>query len=401
MGIINVLHIVNLKNNYGVERQLVNHLKFSLKNNDDIRHYVCSSTTKIHPCIKMELGQMGIPLISNRLIWPWDIFRFAKFVRKNSIDILHAHDKLSRPIKNRIVSKLAGIPYLIEHEHGLAWNVKSFFMIRMTNKFSDLHLANSNAAKILLKETCDIDAKVIYNGVRPESTSSQEDKAVLRLDLGITQDDLVVGFVGRLNTSKGLPSFIKMAVLVKDWCPNVRFVVVGDGPEIVELKKHAAQLGLEKINFLGYRDDVREIMGLFNVMVLPAIHEAFGNVIVEAAYNRVPVVASNVDGIAEIILDGETGFLVDCTEPVSKSFSSKSNKLPRSVIDGRTKELRPPMFANAQQLADRVIECLSNPEMSKAMGEKAYWRANEMFSLETYNNNLNNIYRSVINKLRK
>lgn len=396
---INVMHMVNLKNNYGVERQLINHLKFSLKNNDAIQHHVCSSSGKIHPSIKRELDEMGIPVIANRLIWPWDIFRFARYVRQFNIDIMHAHDKLNRPIKNRIVSKLAGISFVLEHEHGLAWNVAAFFMIRLTNKLSDFHIANSNAAKVLLKETCGINAEVIHNGINiPETTAFENDRSTLQSELGLSLEEPVVGFVGRLNTSKGVPAFIKMASLINEQLPHVRFCVVGDGPELANLKLYANQLGVNNINFLGYREDARDIMSLFTVLVLPAIHEAFGNVIVEAAYNKIPVVASNVDGIAEIIVDGETGFLVECTEPIHKSFSEKSNKLPIRVVDGKTKKLRAPMLPDAQRLADRVVKCLLNPKMTKQMGEKACIRAKELFSIVNYNNEINRIYRNIANR---
>ena len=123
--------------------------------------------------------------------------------------------------------------------------------------------------------------------------------------------------------------------------------------------------------------------------------EAFGNVVIEAALARKPVVASNVDGIAETVIDGETGFLVDCTEPI-KSRTKGTNRYPGAVVDGRTRELRPPYLPNIEILAEKVITCLQDPELAAALGHKAYLRATSIFSVERYRTELDNLYRELI-----
>lgn len=394
---INVLHMAHLTIGYGVERQLLDHLALANRKPNEIKHHVCA--LRISDTLHQELKSLEIPYTINRL-WPWNLVEFSNFVKEHDIQILHVHNQLRFPLRSRILPKLAGVPLIIEHEHGMVWNTTATRLIRLTNKLVSANICNSNAAKIMLKQKCGIDAQVIYNGVIIPA-AEPETKGNLRTSLGMPEAGKIVGFVGRLNTPKGVEAFIRMIPLVKQAEPQAKFVVVGDGPLRDELQDLAVSLGVsDEVHFLGYQKEAREFMKQMEVVVVPSIREPFGNVVIEAALAKKAVVASNVDGIAETVVDGETGFLVDCTEPVL-TRSAGGSRLPQAVVDGRTRQLRLPCLPNIEMLAEKVIQCLADPEMARILGERAYERATNLFAFERYRDELDEVYRELSNGSRK
>lgn len=390
---INILHLAGLTRCYGVECQLLNHLAFSKECANEIKHYVCA--LKISEPIKKELQDLKIPFTVNRL-WPWKVLGFSKFIKKHNIHILHIHNQLRFPLRSRILPKLAGVPIIIEHEHGMVWNTFSTGLIKLTNKLVNMNISNSNATKIMLKEKCGIDAKVIYNGIKKSSDNNIINNTLKR-NFKISENKKIVGFIGRLNTPKGVESFIKCIPLVIKSIPETHFVIVGDGPLMNELKILSKKIEIEKnISFAGYQTDARSFMKMMDIVVVPSIREPFGNVVIEAAFEKKPVIASNVDGMAETIINGETGFLVACTVPIKKRKKGAS-RLPLSVVDGTTKKLRPPKLPNTEMLAEKIVKCIKDEKLSVALGNQAYLRANNLFSLERYRNDLDNLYRELIN----
>jgi glycosyltransferase involved in cell wall biosynthesis len=391
---INVLHMAHFVVRYGVERQILEYLTHIKETPNEIRSHVCA--LRISASMRRELEDLGIPFIVTRL-WPWNVGELRDFVKKYHIHILHVHNQLRFPLRSRILPKLAGIPMILEHEHGMVWNTTATRLIKLTNSLVDANICNSNAAKIMLKQKCGIDAKVIYNSV-PMPSEPPETDYQLRKQLGLAEGTPIAGFVGRLNNPKGPESFIRMIPMVRQALPKAKFIIVGDGPMHDCLENDVKKLGVEEqVYFLGYQKNVHYLLQQMDVVVVPSFREAFGNVVIEAAFAKKPVVASNVDGIAETVVDGETGFLVDCTEPVTPRLKG-TNRLPKMVVDGRAKELRPPFLPNTKMLAEKVITCLQNPELAVSLGKKGYLRAKRMFTFERYRTELENVYRELVAK---
>lgn len=388
---INILHMAHFVIRYGAEKQLLNYLTFVKQFPNNIKHHVCA--LRISEEMRDELQRLGVPFTVNRL-WPWNLPAFSRFVKEHNIHILHVHNQLRFPFRSRILPKLAGVPLIIEHERGMVWNTSAASMIKLTNGLVAANICNSQAAKIMLEKKCGIAAKVIYNGVlKPTETVVTDCQVNLRQ--GLPPNTLIAGFVGRLNNPKGAEAFIRMIPLVCHTVPQARFVVVGDGPMRGYLEQEAKNLGIaEYVSFLGYQAQAFQLMKQMDVVVVPSFRECFGNVAVEAALAKKPVIASNVDGLAEVVVDGETGFLVDCNEPVLSRLKGL-NRLPEAVVDGRTHEIRPPFLPNTAMLAEKVLACLQDPQMAVEMGNRAYTRADSVFSLERYRTDLDDLYREL------
>jgi glycosyltransferase involved in cell wall biosynthesis len=141
--------------------------------------------------------------------------------------------------------------------------------------------------------------KVIYNNINtPRIKELNKEFA-----LNVRKYKKVIGFVGNLHENgKGLKYLLESFYNVKQILPNSTLVIVGIGPDLQKLKTLTSRLNLDNdVVFLGFQENPLRYMKSFNLMVLPSLHEAFPLVILEALYIKIPVIASNVGGIPEIL----------------------------------------------------------------------------------------------------
>jgi len=128
-----------------------------------------------------------------------------------------------------------------------------------------------------------------------------------------TRSELVVGAVARLSKEKGLHYLLEAFAAVAGRYPEARLVLAGEGPERRRLERLAARLGLgERVRFLGEvaHEQVPEVLQQIDIFAMPSTYEGFGVAALEAEAMEVPVVASRIHGIPDVVLDGETGLLV-------------------------------------------------------------------------------------------
>ena len=121
----------------------------------------------------------------------------------------------------------------------------------------------------------------------------------------------LIGTVGRLTRQKGIDTFLATAARISEELPNARFVIAGDGELRDELQRMVRELGLEqRVSFLGYRQDMLNVIGGLDIMLYLSRWEPFANTLLEAMAVGTPVVATDVGGNAEAIVEGESGRLV-------------------------------------------------------------------------------------------
>jgi glycosyltransferase involved in cell wall biosynthesis len=138
-----------------------------------------------------------------------------------------------------------------------------------------------------------------------------EGRALVRAELGIDKNTPVVGMVCRLIEQKGVSYGLQAFAQIVERFPAARLVVAGDGDLRAQLEAEAEALGLgDRIQWLGWRDDVLPVLAALDILLMPSLWEGFGLVMLEAMAQRVPIIGSRVSAIPEVVADGETGILV-------------------------------------------------------------------------------------------
>jgi glycosyltransferase involved in cell wall biosynthesis len=183
-----------------------------------------------------------------------------------------------------------------------------------------------------------------------------------RRRLGANPARRAVAFVGRLSPEKRPDLFVAMAALVARDRPDAEFIVIGSGDRYDETVRLAAAVPNVPISFAGLVPDVASLMTCFDVLVCPSDTEGTPRVVIEAMSAGVPVVASRVGGLPDLIVDGRTGFLV------------------------------PPDFAAA--LAERVSRLLGDESLSRVMSHRARTHAKRTLSVAAMASRVTTAYRS-------
>ena len=154
---------------------------------------------------------------------------------------------------------------------------------------------------------------VIYNGIPDNVNNYIKNERKIRHD---NASIVRIVSVGRLTEQKGF-SYLLTAMSILEEKEQVELIIVGEGPMRCELEEHARLLGLvESVKFLGYRTDVLEIMSKADIFISPSLWEGFPTVILEAMTIGIPVIATNIPGSNELIINGRTGILVPVENPV-------------------------------------------------------------------------------------
>jgi glycosyltransferase involved in cell wall biosynthesis len=340
------------------------------------------------------IRDLGVPCFQPRRRARYDpgtIVEMAHWMRARKIDIVHTYN-VNANCWGGIAARLAGVRKHIGGEHGTAWTTRPplSWLERIIYGNADLIVANSEASKQMLIRRRGLKGdriRVVYNGVAPPHRAVP----VHRHELGITRRESVMGTIGRLDTPKGLFSWLEGAKQVTHLRDDVRFVVVGGGPLKESLEDYAVSLGIgDRMIFTGWRPDAKELLTLFDLFVSTSIREPFGNVLVEAALCRKAVVAPSVDGIPEAVQDRVTGILLEPTESVRVPTIPGASPMPRQVIINGVPST--PKVVSAERVAETVDRLLDHPELRSALGGAGLRRAAELFSIRRYVSDLEQIY---------
>lgn len=393
---INVLHISTLSNIGGVELRLIEYLRFS--NNPLINHYVCCTSGRDD--LINQIRELGIEVFVPKRRFHYDalaIIDMAKYMKKREIHISHSRNCVSN-CWGGLAALMAGVPVKIGGEHGTIWEeegIKSGIE-RFNYKFFDVIVANSTASKLMVERKRNVDEKkikVVHNAVNKapfENTVIDADEK--KQEFSIRKDTKIVGSVGRLNTPKGFSVFIEAIPLVLKEYQNVIFMIVGDGDLRNDLENMAKEKDIEQyVIFTGWRNDIPQIMNMFDIYVSTSIRESFGNTLVEAGLAKKPVIAPNIDGISDIVINGKTGILINPTcelDRIPKAFL-KNVPTTNVLIDGKFSK---PKLIDRKHLAKKILFLLRNPDIAKKYGENGYNRVTKLFSIEKYASELENIY---------
>ncbi len=305
------------------------------------------------------------------IYWLWYffpcMFTIAKLIRKYHVDIVHVNGGLNIQVslaakfsRAKLLWHLNDVrnPKLLKLTLLVLFRVLPDKVVVASTAVEECYYGKNNAAEKMEVLYPPVDTSRFY----PDEITATK----YRHELRIQPEEKVVGIVGNINPFKGYEYFLQAARLIKQEIENVKFLVVGEKLATHErywqnIRSLLTDLDLEEdVIFTGHRTDICEILNLMDVFVLSSIHEAAPIVVLEAMACAKPIVATNVGGVPELVVDGETGIVV------------------------------PPRDSKAVAVA--VLRLLDQPEKAIQMGLNARNRAIECFDLDICAGRHNDIY---------
>lgn len=280
--------------------------------------------------------------------------RLSALLRDERVELLNTH-LIHAAILGRRAAAGARVEALVSTVHLVErpWRKWRFWADRATMRRVDATVCVSESARTeyLRRVRAPPDkVRVILNGVDADrfAVASRRDDA--RRELAFTEDERVIVSLGRLRRQKGHDLALRAMTTIAAAEPRARMLIVGDGPERRRLENLHARLRLWGcVSLLGQREDVPDILAAADCLVAPSRYEGFGLAVAEAMAAGLPIVASGVDSIPELVEDGVSGLLVPPNDP--------------------------------QALAAAVIEILGDRERAGSLGQNARERVRERFTL--------------------
>jgi glycosyltransferase involved in cell wall biosynthesis len=314
---VNVLHIFKITGISGSENHLLTLLPGLVKRGVKIGVVMLVEPGKPVNKFSEKLEEFGIDVFRVQIGFDISLpafLRIRKIIISQKPDVVHTH-LIHGDLYGILAAKSSGVKKIISSKHNdneFRKRSLSRILNRYLNNQADKIIVISKALQRFYKkyEKGDPDKiEVIYYGLN-KFTKSQQDRN-LRKKLGYHERNIVFGIIARLNKQKGHTYLLNAFKEVSNRYKDARLLIVGDGELKKELQKKTRYLGLSDfVCFLGHREDIADIYNVFDVFIHPSLWEGFGLVFLEAMSFSLPVIATRVSAIPEIVNDRVTGILV-------------------------------------------------------------------------------------------
>lgn len=314
-----------------------------------------------------------LPVPVSGYLHPIETWRLSRFIRDRHIDVIHCQH--SRDLATVIPARqLAGgtVPVILSKRMGSYITKKDLFH-RYTYGHLRYVLAISDVIHRNVLETTPMTPErvlTLHDAVDlTVFDPARTDRAAARRSFGVDDDTAIVGFVGRFSPGKGHEELLEAAALLVQRGLRFRIIIVGEASHGEEayaagIRAKARALGLDAIvHFAGFRSDIPAVMTAFDIFAFPSHAESFGVVLIEAMAMRRAVVATNCDGVVDIVVEGVTGLMV------------------------------PPRMA--EPFAGALERLLRDPSLAARMGAAGRTRVEEHFDQQKQIDRLEAIYRDV------
>jgi glycosyltransferase involved in cell wall biosynthesis len=330
--------------------------------------------------LEEELARLGVPV----QVFPekkWGGIHIAlaswRYFRRSHFNIVHTH-KYKDTILAAPVARWAGVPYVMRSVHGLRepffgvqkWKMAfyEFLERRVHERYVEKLLAvSSDIERSLRHHYVKSNVVCIRNGIALNTLPRDSKRSAVRKAFGVPDDVCVIGSVGRLTPVKGFPHLLQAIKILTDEGLPVKHWLAGEGILKDELHKLTNELGIAgQVEILGHREDTYELMQAMDLFVLPSLHEGIPMALLEAMATPLPVIASRVGGIPEVIEDGISGLLVEPADPIS--------------------------------LARACRRLMKDADLSKRLGRAARERIEQRFSSSTMAAKVADVYRQLVGK---
>ncbi len=363
---IKLIHVITDTNIGGAGVWVLNFLKAFDREKYDVG-VALPTNSLLTPKIK-ELGIKAyeIPNIADKSFSKEGINEFYKLFKAEKPDIVHCHASLSA----RIASKMLGIK-TVNTRHCLEdkkSGIKKVVYSLINNSLSDVVIGVSKATceNLLTDGTSGKKIRLIYNGVSPLAECSADEKKEIKREFGISEENIVVGIVARLEKVKNHELFFKAGKILLDKYDNVTLFVAGEGSQKENLEKLCKELGIsDRTVFCGYQKDVSRIMNIIDINTLTSEKEALSLSLIEGMTVGKACVSTKSGGPCEVIEDGVTGLLSE---------------------------------NNAEDFERKVSYYICNPFEREKAGQKGRERSEEIFSVDKMIKALDDVYEELMKR---
>jgi len=278
-------------------------------------------------------------------------YRLTQYLQESGPDLVHCHSRRGADMLGGLAASLADIPAVVSRRVD---NTEMRLIAALRYRPFQKIIAISEAIAAVLKaHGVDPDRiEVIRSAVDTARFAQAADAAAFRSEFKIPDGAQVLAAAGQLIPRKGHRYLLEAVAEMQGACPNLRLLIFGEGYLNNQLRAQAAALNLgDVVQFAGFREDLDDFMGCFDVFVHPALAEGLGVVALKAAAAGVPVVGFDAGGMPEAVLDGETGLLV-----------------PAEDVDG---------------LRKAMLTLLAHDQVRERMGAAGRERMQNEFSIDT------------------
>lgn len=292
-------------------------------------------------------------------------FLLILLIKKRGINLIDINTSIITGIPGILASRVTNIPCVCHIHDTRKLTKKEKFFGKWVKRFFVL---TAEAFKLYSKDLGERKLTLVYNGLNLDEWKFQGNNGYLLKEFRINKDNPVVGMVGRLTSGKGHADFIKAAKLINNVNRNVKFLIVGgiiftEQKLEWELKNLVHNLELDDtVIFTGWREEISKTISLLDILVFPSstFPEGFPLTCIEAMALNKPVVATNISGPNEIILNGITGYFVHPCNP--------------------------------EELAEKTLKLINNPQLAKNMGLAGRKRVEELFDVKKHIVQITNVY---------
>lgn len=371
-----VLHLISSAGYGGAEAQILELGRGQVRAGQQIGLLVLHRPKRgrtIHPLVsRARTWGITVTQLEDRVRIPfWLIPKIVRQLREGAFDLLHTHG-YKADLLGVIAAYMAKIP-VVATIHGYTDAFPTVRMYRrldllMLRRFPKVMAVSDYLRQELMASGLAPHRVVtVHNAIDPDVfvSATCADRRKIRTELGIGPNASVALTVGRLNPEKGHRYLLESVQLVCQHISNLHVLIVGEGPLRQRLEAMACSLHLDTlVSFLDWRDDVASLMAASDLFVLPSTRESFGLVILEALALGIPVIATRVGGVPEIIRADETGILV---EP-----------------------------QDAKALARAMVWALTNPAQAGQLARQGQAMVRQRFSVEAMVKATNRVYHEVI-----
>jgi glycosyltransferase involved in cell wall biosynthesis len=284
------------------------------------RPILCVSRAGLWSPLADRLAAADVPVVtlprrSRGAVWAWAAL--VAVLRRERIDVIHAH-MFGSNVWGTLLGRLARTPVVIAHEHSWSFEgqpIRNFLDGRVVARGADVFVAVTREDRRRMIELEGIPAesiRVVPNGIPPVPRASSD----LRAELAIPPEAPVIGTLGVLRPEKRLDLLLDATAVLASRISDLHVIVAGQGREEPELRAATLRAGLtDTVHFVGFRPNVADVLAALDVAVFPSDREGAPLAVLEAMATGIPVVASRVGGLPEVIADGVHGLLVPRRDP--------------------------------------------------------------------------------------